>query len=139
MQFTVPQFLEGETKIIGPLTFKQFIFIGTAGGACLILYFVLSMAVFVFVSIILLGGASALAFLKIKKTPLPVFIKNFFIFILGSRIYLWRKRTAPPKTMIKLEKPIEAKKKEVPEKQKVLKVGKGSRLKELFTRIETKK
>ncbi|TSC61742.1 MAG: SsrA-binding protein, partial [Parcubacteria group bacterium Athens0416_74] len=30
MQFQVPQFIEVEDKIVGPLTFKQFVFI--AGG-----------------------------------------------------------------------------------------------------------
>ena len=135
MEFTVPQFIEKEAKIVGPFTFKQFVFIGTAGGICLILFFILPFSVFIIVAIILLGGAFALALLKIEKTSLPVFIKNFFIFIFKPKVYLWKKKTSPQKFFIK-EK-VEEKKEEIKKKSE-LKVAKGSRLNELFTHIETK-
>ena len=85
-------------------------------------------------SIVLLGGAFALAFLKIGKTSLPVFIKNFFIFLFKPKVYLWKKKTSPPKFLRK-EKVKEEE--EIGEESK-LKVSKGSRLDELFTRLETK-
>lgn len=135
MEFTVPQFIEKEAKIVGPFTFKQFVFIGTAGGTCIILFFILPFSVFIIATIILLGGAFALALLKIKKTSLPVFIKNFFIFIFKPKIYLWKKKTGPTKFLRK-EK-VKEKKEEI-EKKSELKVTKGSRLDELFTHIETK-
>ena len=134
MEFTVPQFIEKEAKIVGPFTFKQFIFIGTAGGACLLLFFVLPLFVFVIVAIVLLGSAFALAFLKIEKTSLPVYIKNFFIFLLKPRVYLWKKKGVPPKFLRK-EKEIE---KEELKEEPVLKVARGSKLSELSARIETK-
>ncbi len=134
MEFTVPQFIEREPKIVGPFTFKQFIFIGIAGGICLFLFFTVSLFVFIIMSIVLLGGAFALAFLKIGKTSLPVFIKNFFIFLFKPKVYLWKKKTSPPKFLRK-EKVKEEE--EIGEESK-LKVSKGSRLDELFTRLETK-
>ena len=88
MEFIVPKFIEREAKIVGPFTFKQFIFIGVAGGLCLLLYFVLPIFAFVVIAIILLGGAFALAFLKVEKTSLPIFIKNFFSFLSKPKVYL---------------------------------------------------
>ena len=38
MQFQVPQFIEVEDKIVGPLTFKQFIYLAGGGGVIAILY-----------------------------------------------------------------------------------------------------
>ena len=134
MEFTVPQFIEREPKIVGPFTFKQFIFIGIAGGICLFLFFTVSLFVFIIMSIVLLGGAFALAFLKIGKTSLPVFIKNFFIFLFKPKVYLWKKKTSPLKFLRK-EKVKEEE--EIGEESK-LKVSKGGRLDELFTRLETK-
>jgi len=133
MEFTVPQFIEKEPKIVGPFTFKQFIFIGVAGGICLFLFFTVSLPVFIIMAIVLLGGAFALAFLKVGKTSLPLFIKNFFIFLFKPKIYLWKKKTNPPKFL----------KKEVPKKEEIkegseLKVSRGSKLDELFTKLETK-
>jgi len=137
MEFTVPQFIEREAKIVGPFTFKQFIFIGIAGGVCLFLFFTVPLYIFIIAAIILLGGAFALAFLKIGKTSLPAFIKNFFSFLFKPKIYLWKKKTSPPKFFRKeKEKPKE--KEEEIEQESKLKVSAGSRLDELFTRIETK-
>jgi len=135
MEFTVPQFIEREPKIVGPFTFKQFIFIGIAGGLCLLLFFVLPLAVFIIIAVVLLGGAFALAFLKIGKTSLPEFIKNFFYFIFKPKIYLWKKKISPPKFFSKEKK--EEKEEEI-KKESKLKVVKGSRLDELSTRLETK-
>ncbi len=135
MEFTVPQFIEKEAKIVGPFTFKQFIFIAIAGGVCIFLFFTVSLFVFIIMTILLLGGAFALAFLKIGKTSLPVFIKNFFSFLFKPKVYLWKKKTSPPKFLRK-EK-VKAKKEKIEEESK-LRVSKGSRLDELFTKLETK-
>ena len=72
MEFTVPQFIEKEPKIVGPFTFKQFIFIGIAGGLSIFLFFAVSFFIFIILAIILLGGAFSLAFLKIERISLPV-------------------------------------------------------------------
>ena len=76
MRFTVPQFIEHEAKIIGPLTFKQFIFIGGAGVICFILYFLTPFFIFFIFSIILIGGGVALGFFKINGKSLPLVLIN---------------------------------------------------------------
>ena len=137
MEFIVPQFIEKEAKIVGPFTFKQFIFIGIAGGICIFLFFTVSLLLFIIMTIVLLGGAFALAFLKIGKTSLPIFIKNFFSFLFKPRVYLWKKKTSPPKFLRKEKEEVKETKEGIEEESK-LKVNTGSRLDELFTRIETK-
>lgn len=91
MQFNVPQFTEHEAKIVGPLTFKQFIYIGSAGMIGFILYYSVPRPIFLPIAIILGLTSFALAFAKINGKPLPNVIVNFFSFIFSSRIYLWQR------------------------------------------------
>ncbi len=128
MQFTVPQFIEHETKIVGPLTFKQFAYIGGAGTICFILYFSLgktNFLLFLLLSLILLVGGSALAFLKIGGKALPSLLANFLKFSASPKIYLWGKKEAPLMVFKKVE--------EIP-----LKIAKDSKLKKIKIQIDTK-
>ncbi|MBA7642421.1 hypothetical protein ES703_50114 [subsurface metagenome] len=133
-QFTVPQFIEHEVKIVGPFTFKQFVFIGVAGAICFVFYFTLPFFIFILASIVVMLGGFALAFLKSGGRSLPILFKNFFSFSISPKVYLWKKKGGlPPKIVEKLPTiPEEVEEATVP---KV--VGK-SRLKNLSTEIETK-
>ncbi len=91
MEFTVPQFIEGKTKIVGPLSFKQLGYLVVAGVISILLYFTLSTGLFIVLFIIIFGSALALALLKIQGTPLPTIIKNFLIFLTKPKVYLWKK------------------------------------------------
>lgn len=135
MEFSVPKFIEKKTKIAGPFTFGQLVIVVTAGATIFFLYFLVPFATFIIAAAFLLTVAGFLAFGKINQTPVPVVIKNFFIFFLNPKIYLWKRKTAPYK-IIETKK-IEVKKEEEEEKSP-LKVTERSRLKELSTRIEMK-
>jgi hypothetical protein len=135
MEFTVPQFIEKEARIVGPLTFKQFIFVGSAGALCLFLYFFVSLQMFIIMAIFILGMAFSLAFLKIEKIPLPIFIKNMFAFLFKPKIYLWKKKISIPKVIAEIEGIYEEKE----EEKSPLTISKKSRIGQLFTRLETKK
>ena len=134
MRFTVPQFIEHEPKIIGPFTFKQFIYIGLAGAVGFILYFSVPFSVFLILSIVLGLGAFALAFLKIGGRSLPTILANFLRFNLGPKMYIWKK-SEKPITVFKKEvkKKVGESKEELP-----LKIAEKSQLKKLRTQIETK-
>ncbi|MFH1656265.1 MAG: PrgI family protein [Candidatus Nealsonbacteria bacterium] len=139
MQFTVPKFIENKPKIIGPLTFKQFVFVGTAGGICLFLYFIIPISLFIIITIFLLGGAFALAFIKIGKDPLPVVIRNLLVYNFNPKIYLWKKEIGTPKTIIlKKKEKIPAFIKNQEDKKTELKVTRNSKLDRLLTKIATK-
>ncbi len=93
MQFVFPQFIEKESKIIGPLTFKQFIIIGGAVSLCIFLYFNLSsLTSFFFFSAIILFVSFGLAFVKINGVPLLSFIKNVVFFTFQPKIYFWTRK-----------------------------------------------
>lgn len=136
-QFKVPQFIEEEAKIVGPFTFKQFIYIGGAGVILFLLYFMIPFIYFILVAIILLPFGLALATLKRGGIPLPTVIKNFFIQAISPKVYIWRR--------VSLIKKVPEVKKEIPKeipKEKAeelpLKIAEKSRLKKLITELETK-
>jgi hypothetical protein len=137
MQFQVPQFIEKEAKIVGPLTFKQFLYLGAAGVVVFFLYFYLatkSLLAFVLITIFLGIGALAFAFLKIGGQPLFSILLKFLNFSFSSKIYLWKKKAIPPRIIKKEEKL----KKEEPSGEPILKVAEKSQLKKLSTQIETR-
>jgi len=134
MAYIVPQFIERESKIFGPFTFKQFIFIGIAGGISIVLYFTIkSFALFLILALLLMGGALALAFFKKSGFSLPKLIQNFFIFLTKPKIYLWGRKTIPPKISKKMVKPEEEKEEGSP-----LKIAGKSLLRNLHSLLETK-
>ncbi len=133
-QFTVPQFIERKPKIIGPLIFQQFIFIGIAGAICFILYFTIPFYFFILATVVLMLGSFVLAFGRIGGLYLPETFKNFFLFFLSPKLYLWKKKVGPPPKLIEKMKPAPKEIKETP----VLTVVGKSRLKNLSTQIEIK-
>ncbi len=99
MQFQVPQFIEVEDKIFGPLTFKQFVYVGGGLGACYILWRVLP----VYLAAPLIAGvgglAASLAFFQLNGRPFIIGLENGFFFLIRSKLYLWnnaRKKSGPP-------------------------------------------
>lgn len=89
MQFQVPQFIEVEDKIFGPLTFRQFIYIGGGLGASYVLWRILP----IFLSVPLIacvgGLAAALAFFQFNGRPFIVALENAFFFVTRTKLYLW--------------------------------------------------
>jgi predicted membrane protein len=132
MQFTVPKFIERKTRIVGPLTFEQVIFLGIAVAISVFLYFTVPLTTFIIAAALVIGIALILAFFKIEKTPLPVVVKNLFAFTFDPKIYLWKRKDALPKLITKVEE-----KEEVKEEES-LKITKQSRLKDLSNRLESK-
>jgi len=96
-RFSIPQFIEHEAKIVGPLTFRQFLFFGGGILLTLFLYFILPDALFVVIlaAVILVGGGAAFAFLRINGKTLPLFIADAFKFSLTSKVYVWQKQEKP--------------------------------------------
>lgn len=110
MQYQVPQFIEIEDKIFGPLTLKQFIYLAAAGGACLVFFTFLPLYLTIILAIPVIGFALALAFYEINGRPLIVALEHAFGYFIGSKLYLWKQRdakkdlsnkvqTAPPNTL----------------------------------------
>lgn len=135
MRFTIPQFIEHEPKIVGPLTLRQFTYIGIPGGICFILYFIATPFIFYTACLVLGIIGLAFAFLKIDNIPLPTLIVNFFKYSLSPKMYLWRRKGAKKEVF---EEEIIIRKEKIPEDELPLKIGGDSLLKKIKTKIETK-
>lgn len=96
MQFQVPQFIEVEDKIFGPLTFKQFLYVIGGAGFAYIVWAIASEFVGNFVAIVftipVLAFFAALAFYKVHpKEPFVKTVENAFKYFLGKKLYVWKK------------------------------------------------
>lgn len=94
MQFQVPQFIETEDKIIGPLTLKQFLYIAAAGGLSFICFFFLKTWLWLIITMILGTAGAALAFIKINGRPLPKVLIAALGYYWKPRLYLWKRADA---------------------------------------------
>lgn len=95
MRFQVPQFTDVEDKVIGPLTFKQFIYLAGATGAAIVAYSFLPF--FLAAPLIVLIGAfgASLAFYKINNRPFIRAVESFLRYIIKSKLYIWKHEPKP--------------------------------------------
>lgn len=91
MQFQVPQFIDIEDKVIGPLTIKQFLYLLAAGAIIFILYKILNLYAIIILAIPILGITIPLAFIKVHGQPFISIVSNFFRFLRKPDFYVWKK------------------------------------------------
>lgn len=108
MQFQVPQFIEVEDKLVGPLTFKQFLYILGGGGACFLIWSLVSPISSLLAIILLTPFAAlslALSFYKINERPFSVILESGFKYFFKDRLYIWSKtpKNAPKEAAKKPE------------------------------------
>jgi len=93
MEFNVPQFLDIEDKVIGPLTLKQFGYLAGAGGVCFLIYsLVPNFVLFILLSIPVFLFGVALAFLRINGRPFINLIISFIVYMTKPKLFIWRKK-----------------------------------------------
>lgn len=90
-QFEVPQFVDVESKIIGPLTIKQFIIIAVPSLLAFLLFFVLNTIVWFFIAIILVSLGLSMAFVKIGGRPLYIVSLYAVRFFWRPKLFLWKR------------------------------------------------
>jgi len=89
MQFQVPQFIEVEDKIFGPLTFRQFIYMGGGLAAAYILWRILPFIIAIPLIVGEVGLAAALAFMQYNGRPFIQALESAFYYAIHSKLYLW--------------------------------------------------
>jgi len=92
MRFEVPQFIDIEDKIFGPLTWRQFLYLGGGVGMAVVLFITTPLLVFILLGIPLAALAGALSFLPINNRPFAYFLEAMFNYLSGQRLYIWRKK-----------------------------------------------
>ena len=92
MRFEVPQFIEIEDKIFGPLTWRQFLYLGGGVGMGAVLFFTTPFIIFLIFGLPLALLAGALAFYPINSRPFSYFLEAIVGYVRGHKLYLWKKK-----------------------------------------------
>ena len=100
MQFKVPQNVQREDTIIGPLTLRQMIIVGLGGGIAYAIYISLAKTYFmeIWLPPVAIVGAltAAFAFLKIHNLPFHFFIMYMLEYHLMPKKRIWIQGTGTP-------------------------------------------
>lgn len=138
MPYTIPQFIEHDAKIFGPLTFRQSLYVGSAMALGFIFYFTFgknNFLLFLFIAVFLAFISVSLAFVTINGKPLTAAFSNVLFFFSRQKTYIWRKKETSPKIITRT---LEKQKVFKEEKSVSLKFAERSRLKNLSNQIETR-
>ncbi len=92
MRFEVPQFIDIEDKIFGPLTWRQFLYLGGGVGMGVVLFFTANIIIFILVGLPLAILAGALAFYPVNNRPFSFFLEAIINYFQGTKLYLWRQK-----------------------------------------------
>ncbi len=91
---SVPQFIDVEDKVAGPLTWKQLGWIIAMGAVILILFSVFGGIIAIVTSIPVVLLFVALAFYKPNGFPMSAFIGQAFFFLFRPKMAVWERPTA---------------------------------------------
>lgn len=132
-QYQVPQFIDIEDRIIGPLTLKQFIYLAFAAALLFVFWFLFKFYIWIIVALPVIALALAFAFLKINDRPFVYFFLAAIFYFIKPKLYIFGEARKKIQEEIKTEtmpKPLET-----PEGGKIT----ISKLKELALNLDTKK
>ena len=119
-QFVVPQFIDVEDKIVGPITTRQFVIVLAGGLLSFIIYKLLTFGFYVVIQIIILAMIATLGFIKINGQPFHFFLLNLIQTLKRPSLRIWgkevdielikaglgqEKEPSPPPTLPKKELP----------------------------------
>lgn len=132
MQYQVPQFIDIEDRIIGPLTLKQFIYLAFAAAILFVFWFLFKFYIWIVVALPIAAIAMSFAFLKINDRPFVYFFIAAITYFIKPKLYIFRtvSEKPEPEKIIK-EKIAEP---EAPEKEEKVTI---SKLKELALSLDT--
>lgn len=135
MRYRVPKFIEREGKLVGPLTFKQLLYIGGGGLVVFITYYLpIPKTIFWLVAIAAIVVGVSLAFIKPGGRSMFSFAQSLFDFLKASKKLTWKKAstTKVPFSVTKKTKPPKGQK-------KILQAAPLSKLKKIKSKLDTKK
>jgi hypothetical protein len=99
MEYQVPQFIEIEDKIIGPLTLKQFIYISGTAGLSVVYIFYTPLIVAILLTIPTVALGVSLAFYKVNGKPFIEVLEAGFNYYTGPKFFLWKHKDPTAKEL----------------------------------------
>ncbi len=91
MRYQVPQFIDVEDKVIGPLTVKQFIYLAGGAGMSFVVFKYLPIYISILLIAVIAPVSVALAFYKINNKPFIDFMESAFLFYTKQNLYIWKR------------------------------------------------
>jgi len=89
-QYQVPQFIDVEDRILGPITMRQFFIMLIPLGVGIVLYFLLKFWLVVIIIIPVIGACALFAFYKPYGMSFSRFFAAFLTFSLKPKMYIWQ-------------------------------------------------
>ncbi|NBD74000.1 hypothetical protein GVX82_03610 [Patescibacteria group bacterium] len=130
MRFEVPQFIDVEDKIFGPLTFKQFAYVAGGVGFIVILYTMVGLVFAILLGSPMLILGLALAFFKVNNRPFSEMVRSFLLYATNRKLYLWKHQ---PKQVERKET-----QQEEPQERPALRTNTQSKLKDIAWSLDMK-
>ena len=131
-QFTVPQFIDVEDKIIGPITVRQFLNFLGAAIIIAISYRLFDFALFATVGVVVIIIAVVFGFIKINSQPFHLFTLSLYKTLRRPKTRVWNNRSKALPDEEDISTPV---KKSAPTQPKIFE---RSRLAELALVVDTK-
>lgn len=104
-RFVVPQFIDEEAKIIGPITGRQFVVMLGALLIEFIFYKLFDFALFLLIGVPFILFALVMAFVKIRGQKFHYFLLNFIQKLRRPALRVWDKRFEEKWMIAKVEEP----------------------------------
>ena len=105
MQFVVPQFIDVEPKILGPITPRQLIILIVTFGLGFVCYKLADFTLFIFEAIVLFIVGGSLAFAKVNHQPIYSFLFNVSTTLKKPKLRVWNKESSCiPEKELKIKK-----------------------------------
>lgn len=98
MQYKVPQNIDQEDKLLGPMTFTQFVYALIGGSILLIMFATLPLLAFLILGLPVLLLTIALSLIKVQDQPFTHFLISFFVFLKQPKHRVWHDLANPPQS-----------------------------------------
>ncbi|MBT4722185.1 PrgI family protein [Candidatus Falkowbacteria bacterium] len=132
-QFPVPQFIDVEDTIMGPITVRQFVLLLVGALIAFVFYRLFTFVVFLGTGLLDIGIVATLAFAKINGRPIHFFFLNLLQTVRRPNVRVWNRNVCVDQMTF-----VKDKKEEIIEKPKVKKrLVTGSRLDDLSLVVNT--
>ncbi len=97
MQFQVPQFIDVEDKVVGPFTWKEFVYLAGGAGVCILTFKIVSSF---FLAIIIVAPfvtlSLLLTFYKVNDRPFINIFQSMLSYFLSRKLYIWQQPKQDP-------------------------------------------
>lgn len=96
MMFSVPQFIDVEDKIAGPLTWRQLLWMIGMGAMLLVFFNLFTTAFFIIIAVPTVLTFVAFAFYRPNGFPLTTFVFHMILFLFRPKVSVWERPSVRP-------------------------------------------